>query len=377
MRTYLGLYCLIATAAPELMRVPHGGIQPQVAVDSAGAIHMIYFAGEAAGGDLFHVRSSDGGKTFSQPMRVNSQAGSAIAMGTIRGGQIALGAGGWIHVAWNGSNKAEPKGVVNPDMGQAGSPMLYSRLRKGAAEWEPQRNLMRKTYGLDGGGTIAADARGGVFVAWHGKGPNAAKGEAGREVWIARSADHGATFAGEAVAWDGAAGACGCCGMKLASARDGGLTALFRSATQDIHRDIYTLTSAGGAAKFEGVKTHEWEINACPMSAMSIAEGPGGGMMLAWETAGQVYWKPAASKAPPISPSGGASKRKHPSLAAGGGVVLLTWTEGTGWQKGGSLAWQAFTPDGKAGEAGAAPGVPVWSFPAAAALPGGRFVIFY
>ena len=36
MRTYLGLYCLIATAAPELMRVPHGGIQPQVAVDSTG-----------------------------------------------------------------------------------------------------------------------------------------------------------------------------------------------------------------------------------------------------------------------------------------------------------------------------------------------------
>ena len=334
---------------------------------------MIYYAGDPGGGDLFYVRSADGGRVFSKPVRVNSQAGSAIAAGTIRGGQIALG-DSWIHVAWNGSNKAQPGVVVNPDSGKPGNPMLYSRMRLGAAEWTPERDLMRKTYGLDGGGTIAADQRGGVYVAWHGKGPNAAKGEAGREVWIARSADHGVTFAEEAVAWDGATGACGCCGMKLAAARNGELYGLFRSATNDIHRDIYLLRSPGGAAKFTGVKTHEWEINACPMSAMSIAEG-GGGVVLAWETNGQVYWSAKGGKA--VSPAGDGAKRKHPSLAAGPKATLLAWTEGTGWRKGGSLAWQVFGADGKPGESGAAAGVPVWSFPAAAALADGRFVIFY
>src|SRR5438309_5759137 len=42
-----------------LMRVPNRGIQPQVAVDS-GRVHMIYFRGEPANGDIFYVRMDKG-----------------------------------------------------------------------------------------------------------------------------------------------------------------------------------------------------------------------------------------------------------------------------------------------------------------------------
>jgi len=46
----------------------------------------------------------------------------------------------------------------------------------------------------------------------------------------------------------------------------------------------------------------------------------------------------------------------------------MIWTEGTGWQRGGSLAWQLFNPEGKPlGEKGTVLGVPAWSFAAAAA----------
>ena len=56
-----------------------------------GIVHLIYYKGDAGHGDLFYIRSRDEGATFSAPIRVNSQEGSAIAAGTIRGGQIAVG----------------------------------------------------------------------------------------------------------------------------------------------------------------------------------------------------------------------------------------------------------------------------------------------
>src|SRR4051812_6033040 len=80
-------FAMTSTVAIALVRVPHGGIQPEAAVDSHGTLHLLYFAGEPHGGNLFYVRSTDHGQTFSTPVRVNSQDGSAIATGTIRGGQ--------------------------------------------------------------------------------------------------------------------------------------------------------------------------------------------------------------------------------------------------------------------------------------------------
>src|SRR5438045_1070573 len=85
-----------------VIATPDGGIQPQAVVDAEGAIHLLYFKGDPAGGDLFHARIGPGRDDVSAPIRVNSQPGSAVALGTIRGGQLALGRGGLVHVAWNG-----------------------------------------------------------------------------------------------------------------------------------------------------------------------------------------------------------------------------------------------------------------------------------
>lgn len=57
---------------------------------------------------------------------------------------------------------------------------------------------------------------------------------------------------------------------------------------------------------------------------------------------------------------------------------LLASTEGTGWAKGGSVAWQLYDNEGRTiGENGRAAGVPVWSLPAAHAKPDGSFVVIY
>jgi hypothetical protein len=47
--------------------------------------------------------------------------------------------------------------------------MLYARLNDGRTAFEAQRNVMQFAAGLDGGGTVAADSQGRVFVAWHGQ----------------------------------------------------------------------------------------------------------------------------------------------------------------------------------------------------------------
>src|SRR2546426_5032689 len=96
----------------RLMRVSDGGIQPQVAVDIVqGIVHLLYYKGPEAKGDLFYTKSTDEGASWSTPLRVNSQPGSAIAIGTIRGGHIAFGKNGRVHVAWMGADGAEPKPV--------------------------------------------------------------------------------------------------------------------------------------------------------------------------------------------------------------------------------------------------------------------------
>src|SRR5438105_1249112 len=105
-----------------VVKTPDHGIQPQAVVDAQGNLHLLYYSGDPKNGNLKYVHRDAGKTTFSALIQVNSQDGSAIAVGTIRGGHLALGKNGRVHVAWNGSGKAEPKNPIT------GMPMMYSRL---------------------------------------------------------------------------------------------------------------------------------------------------------------------------------------------------------------------------------------------------------
>ncbi|HUR93858.1 MAG TPA: sialidase family protein [Gemmatimonadales bacterium] len=370
-----------ASGNVTVRRIPHAGIQPEAVVDVKGVLHLIYFSGPPAGGDLYYVRSSDLGATFSTPVRINSQSGSAIATGTIRGGQLALGRGGRVHVVWNGSDTARPRGAINPDNGKPGAPFLYARSSPDGRRFEPQRNLSGGVYSVDGGGTIAADGNGHVYAVWHGNREAEGRGEDHRTLWIARSADEGVTFAPEATVWQAQTGACGCCQTRALATAPRGLTILYRSATNLTHRDMYVLTSNDGGATFGGSIVQPWELNACPMTSLSLASA-GAGTVAAWETAGQVYFgsvDAAAGRIPKITPApGSAAGRKHPRLAVNAsGQTLLVWTEKTGWARGGSVAWQVFDTSGPQGTTGAAASLAVWSFATAVARPDGGFVVLY
>jgi hypothetical protein len=365
-----------------LLRVPNRGIQPQVAVDAEGVVHLLYFKGEPQAGDVFYTRSKDG-VHFNDPLRVNSHPGSAIAVGNIRGAHLALGKNGRVHVAWNGSQKAMPKVAGNAQApAWMLTPMLYTRLDEAGRAFEPQRNVIREAAGLDGGGSVAADGSGNVYVFWHAPEPGK-KGEDNRRVWVAVSTDEGKTFTPEKAASTDSTGACGCCGLRAFADAKGTVYALYRGAKGGSQRDMYLLTSADKGKTFQGEDVHPWSIDLCPMSSESFAAGPEGPVVGAWETKGQVYFAridPKTGKSSdPVAAPGEGKGRKHPAVAVNTkGEVILAWTEGMGWEKGGSVAWQVYDKDGTpTEERGRAAGVPVWSLVAVYVRPDGRFVVVY
>ena len=338
-----------ASADVTLLRIPEGGIQPQAVVDKSGSIHLVYFKGAARAGDLFYVSKGANDSDFSKPLRVNSKSSNAIAVGTIRGAQIALGKDGRIHVAWNSAN---------------GKEMLYTRLNNGA--FEPERNVMTWTGGLDGGGSVAADEKGNVYVTWHGSAPDNNRGEAGRAVFVAKSQDEGTTFAKEVRANKNDSGVCGCCGMKALAYADG-LYMLYRAATKITNRDMILVLPDGTERTVS-----KWNIGSCPMSAAAIINGRNG-VLAGWELGKQIAFTVGEEI---ISPSSD-GKRKHPSIAENSfATILLAWTENTGWERGGSLAWQLFKDKKPVGEIQRKDGIPVWSMAAAVAV-GEQFYIIY
>jgi hypothetical protein len=361
-----------AQAKVTVSRIPTGGMQPQTAVDRRGVVHLIYLKGEPAHCDIFYSKSGDDGANWSDPIKVNSQNGSAIAVGTVRGAHMALGKNSSVHVAWMGSDKATPKapGKMNP--------MLYTRLRDDGSGFEEQRNLITSRPGVDGGGSVAADESGNVFVGWHAP-ESIGAGEQSRQVWISRSTDDGKTFAPEVSISDRKTGSCGCCGMRMAFA-DGKLLVLYRAAAEMTHRGMYLVQVTPDLQHRQSREIAPMEAGTCIMSTAALASRPGVAVA-AWETDGQVQWEAISPDASAHDPGAKVKEgRKHPALSVNEAKqVLLVWAEGTGWNKGGSIHWQGYTTGGMPvpGSDGKAGGLGVWGSPTVFPTRIGDFVILY
>jgi hypothetical protein len=144
---------------------------------------------------------------------------------------------------------------------------------------------------------------------------------------------------------------------------------------------VTLLLSPDGGKTFQASVLGPWKISMCPMSTMSLGEETDGSLLAAWETEGQVWYSRISANSTDhtlaLSPAGDAPKlgRKHPALVAGskGSGLLMAWTEGTGWERGGSLAWECIN----SGNSGRAEGVPVWGSVTAIAEPDGSFTVIY
>jgi len=106
-------------------------------------------------------------------------------------------------------------------------------------------------------------------------------------------------------------------------------------------------------------------------------------MVGAWETRGHVRFCLAPEAQPasgPFSVPSESDNQKHPAVAANNkGQFIIAWAEGTGWNKGGNVAWQVFEKNGDRieGQSGRVEGLPAWSMPAAFTRADGTFGIIY
>jgi hypothetical protein len=357
----------LALARPpvSVIHVPNNGIQPQI-VQVDHVVHLLYYSGDPAHGDLYYTNSKDEGGSWSSAVKVNTETGDAIAIGNIRGGQLAVGKNGRVHVVWLGS-KTNSTGT---DMGM---PLLYTRLKDDGTGFEPERNLQGKTFSLDGGASVAADDGGDVYVAWHAA-PAANGDESQRKVFLAESTDEGKDFAAESPVWDRETGACSCCSLKALSSGDR-VWIFYRGAEKDVQRDPYLLSSVDKGRSFIGHKMSDWEANTCPMSSFSL-DTHNGKVYSAWERRGVIQWQASSGQ-----PSRGVGNHaKYPVILVNGdGETLLAWTEEMDWGTGGSVVWQVYDRNGKPvpSQSGRQDGVPAWSLVSAFVRKDGSFAVVY
>lgn len=370
-------------------KTPNDGIQPRALVDSKGDLHLIYFKGEPMGGSVFYIKQKKDSDSWTNPIRVNSIDSSVVAVGTMRGAQIALGKNCRVHIAWNASPTYTKSQKEEPEQTGEGKKhqhdprdhrfMFYTRLNDEGTSFEQQRNMMTRTFGLDGGGAVAADDSGNVYVIWHGLEKGSANDETGRAVYITHSSDEGKTFTPERRANQNDTGACGCCGLSAVADGQGKVHITYRSAIEKLERDTYHLVSEDNGAKFRNSIVDRWRIQGCPGSSFALTQSPSG-IIGSWETRRQLFFSKLDEKSEHITATGEPSGRKNPSLAVNAkGEVLLAWNQGGGWLQRGSLGWQTYDETGKPlKESGSIPnGIPVWSLASAVAKADGRFVIFY
>jgi hypothetical protein len=369
-----GMRCRLLRHEPprvELVRTPDG-IHPQTAVDGDGVVHLVYFKGDPAAGDIYYTHTAASTPGFSRSLRVNTQASNVLVKGNVRGPQIAVGARGRVHVVWFGAGQT-PK--------HPGAALYYARLNDAGTAFERERDMVDYDAGLDGGLSVAADDQRNVYVTWHGQGRDGPKGETERAVFFRRSTDAGQSFSAERRANPTRTGACGCCGMRAFVDRAGALYLLYRAAFETGRRDEVLLASRDHGATFRIVQRDAWDIDACPMSMASLSQGPTT-VIAAWETADRALFARVDPQTLSVSKKFAAPSRdnaKHPVIVANPrGDMLLAWTEGTGWEKGGALAWQLYDRnDAPVGAAHRVDGVPPWSLPSAYVQPDGNFTIVF
>ncbi len=306
--TALGSSCALAASVPAgMVRVSDAArhsLAPDVTVDSRGNVAIIWLDKEPATAtapasdagmehagmqhgagaapdrhlssmDLYFARSTDGGRRFSKPLRVNREPGQVWGFAVSKP-KIAIAPTGTIHIAY-------PANAVSSVPGKSVLVMYYTRSNDGGKSFEQPRLLhqipaLDQSAFMDGGfttahafGSIGVAPDGSVHAIWVDTRDWDRERGAG-SAYYARSTDDGRTFTAEAAALP--TDVCPCCQIMLAFDAASNVYVGARQVTGDGHRNSSIGRIPAGSNKVSqraGLATVPWKLEGCPLKPTVVA----------------------------------------------------------------------------------------------------------
>ena len=340
------------SASPDIAIGPDGGINV-IWVDKGGATGQAAPprpTGPQAGGgghshkaynDLYFARSTDGGRTFSQPLRINTKDGELWGFAVSRP-RIAVGKSGVIHIFYHANRRDSSARRQAVDA-------RYSRSTDGGKTFSSPRTLNSASGGVDDGELDEAHCFGGMGVApngdvhafWIDTRYMKSMQEEG-SIYTAVSRNEGKTFQPERLLLRDTA--CRCCQLHVAFTPKGDVILSARNVTPDGARDPSIAISKDGGrtySPFVATTPNKWVIDACPLKPATLDTDKAGRIYAAWFSGAE---KPAGSLIA-VSEDGGKSfstpialhtEASNPDRAqiavSGDGGVTVAWDAVVGSQ---------------------------------------------
>jgi BNR repeat-like domain len=278
--------------------------QPQLA-SAPGIVAMTFGAGNA----IYFASSTDGGATFSQPVKVGEDGKSPL--GRHRGPRIAF-AGKTIVIS----------AVVGEKGGGADGDILAYRSTDNGKSWSkgvPVNDA--RGAAREGLHSMAAGMDGTLFTVWLDL------RQKGTRLYGARSGDGGATWSKNVLVYESPDGhICECCHPSVAVDAKGQVYVMWRNWTGG-SRDFY-LARSGDGKQFgpaEKLGKGTWQLNACPMDGGGLVVDRAGKVFTTWRRQDQVYLAEPGKEEILLGTG------KDPAVAMGPNGPYTVWT-GAGLQ---------------------------------------------
>lgn len=233
--------------------------------DQAGQLWRVHIKD----GFVLVSHSNDLGKTFSKPVKVNTEAQQMSAHGELRP-KIAIGKNGEIYVTWMQNLKARFSGYV-----------WFSRSANGGKTFDKpiivHQDRAEIGHGFE---QISVAPNGDITMLWlDARDLVAAKQvgvkRSGSSIYYAVSSDAGKTFSQEKKLVDNT---CECCRIVTTTKPDGTVAALWRHVFEGSERDhmIAEIPQNGTKAEPHRATFGKWVIDGCPHHGAAIASGGAG-----------------------------------------------------------------------------------------------------
>jgi hypothetical protein len=277
--------------------------QPQVAVDPAGKVYLVFGTGQA----IFCAVPEDSGATYHEPVKVGEVA--SWALGNRRGPRVA--ATDKAVVVTTGGNLRE---------GDRGANLLAWRSQDGGRTWRgPVEVNTVPGAAPEQLHHLAAAPDGSLYAVWLDL------REKRQQVFGSLLTDGGASWHDEKLIYQSPDGSvCECCQPQVAYDRRGGLHVMWRNNLSGA-RDMYLVNSDDNGQTFDRptkLGRGTWPLDHCPMDGGGLAGDDDGHLVTVWRRAQDLF------RCTPGKPEFLLGKGEQGWAAAGPRGFYLVWGEG-------------------------------------------------